>query len=125
MINHIISKCSKLAKKEYKTRHNWVGKGIHWELCKSLKFDQRNKWYMHNSESVQKNKMHKLLCDFEIQMDHQISARRPDLIIFNKKERICRIVDFTTLVDHKVKLKESEKRDKYLNLARELKKCGT
>ena len=25
-INHIISKCSKLAQKEYKTRHNWVGK---------------------------------------------------------------------------------------------------
>ena len=26
-INHIISKCSKLAQ-EYKTRHNWVGKMI-------------------------------------------------------------------------------------------------
>ena len=26
MINHIISECSKLAQKEYKTRHDWVGK---------------------------------------------------------------------------------------------------
>ena len=25
MIIHIISKCSKLAQKEYKTRHDWVG----------------------------------------------------------------------------------------------------
>ena len=25
-INHIISKCSKLVQKEYKTRHDWVGK---------------------------------------------------------------------------------------------------
>ena len=32
-INHIISECSKLAQKEYKTRHNWVCKVIHWELC--------------------------------------------------------------------------------------------
>ena len=24
-INHIISECSKLAQKEYKTKHNWVG----------------------------------------------------------------------------------------------------
>ena len=24
--NHIISECSKLAQKEYKTRHDWVGK---------------------------------------------------------------------------------------------------
>ena len=31
MINYIISKCCKLAKKEYKTRHDWVGKVIHWE----------------------------------------------------------------------------------------------
>ena len=29
-INHIISKCIKLAQKEYKKRHDWVGKVIHW-----------------------------------------------------------------------------------------------
>ena len=28
-MNHIISECSKLAQKEYKTRHDWVGKVIH------------------------------------------------------------------------------------------------
>ena len=38
-INHIISKCSKLASKEYTTRHDWVGKVIHSELCKESKFD--------------------------------------------------------------------------------------
>ena len=26
-INHIISECSKLAQKEYKARHDWVGTG--------------------------------------------------------------------------------------------------
>ena len=31
-------------------------------------------------------------------------------------------MDFAILADHKVKLKESEKRDKYLDLAREMKK---
>ena len=36
-INHIISECSKLAQKEYKTRHVWVGKVIHWEMCKKFK----------------------------------------------------------------------------------------
>ena len=40
-INHIISECSKLAQKEYKTRHNWVGKVIHWEMCKKFKFDHK------------------------------------------------------------------------------------
>ena len=51
-----------------------------------------------------------------------ISARRPDLIIINKKKRSCKIVDFVVLADHRIKLKECEKKDNYLDLARELKK---
>ena len=36
-INHIITEYSKLAQKEYKTRHDWVGNEIHWEMCKKFK----------------------------------------------------------------------------------------
>ena len=75
MIYHIIRECSKLAQKEYKTRQDWVGRVIHWELCKKLKFDHTNKWYMHKPESVLENGTHKLLRDFDIQTDHLISAR--------------------------------------------------
>ena len=39
-----------------------------------------------------------------------------------QKKRTCRIVDFAIPADHRVKLNESEKKDKYLDLARELKK---
>ena len=42
--------------------------------------------------------------------------------INNKSKRTCRIVDFAVTADHRVKLKESEKKGKYLDLARELKK---
>ena len=38
------------------------------------------------------------------------------------KKRTCEIVDFAVPADHRVKLKEYEKRDKYLELGRELKK---
>ena len=41
---------------------------------------------------------------FQIQTDHLILARRPNLIIVNKK-----IVDFTFPATHKVKLKENKK----------------
>ena len=95
---------------------------------------------MHNPAPV--------LWDFDIQTDHLISARRPDLIIIIKKQnkkrtnkqtnkqkknktkkkkinkRTCKIVDFSVLVHHKIKLKESEKKDKYLELDSELKNCG-
>ena len=81
----IVSECSKLAQKEYKARHDWVGKVIHWEICKKFKFDHANKLYMYNPALVLEKDKHKLLWDFDIQTDHQISARRPDLIIINKK----------------------------------------
>ena len=84
--NHIISECSKLAQKEYKARHDWVGKVIHWEMRKKFKFDHAKKCYMHNPEPVLENDTLKLLWDFDIQTDHLISARRPDLIIINKKK---------------------------------------
>ena len=77
---------------------------------------------MLNPTSVLENDTHKLLWDFDIQTDHLISTRRPNLIIINKKGRTCKIVDFAFLADHRVKLKESEKKDKYLDLAWKLKK---
>ena len=39
-----------------------------------------------------------------------------------KKKRTCKIVDFAVPADYRIKLKECEKKDKYLDLARELKK---
>ena len=41
-----------------------------------------------------------------------------------KKKRTCRIVDFAVPAGHRVKLKENKKKDKYLDLARELKKTA-
>ena len=113
---------------EYKTRNDWVGKVIHLEMCKKFKFDHTNKWYIHNPAPVLENDTHELLWDFNIHTDHLISARRPGLIIINnkkkkkKKERICKIFDFAVPADHRIKQKECEKKDKYLDLARELKK---
>ena len=54
--------------------------------------------------------------------DFLISARKPDLTIINKKKRICKIINFAVPADHRIKLKECEKKDKYLDFARELKK---
>ena len=76
---------------------------------------------MHNPESVQENERYKIRWDFEIQMDHLLPAWWPDLAIVSKKK----IVDFAVPADHRVKLKEGEKRYKYLDLAQELKNKQT
>ena len=85
MFNHLINDCSKRVQKENKIRHDWVGKVIYLESCKRLKFDQTNKWYVHKPECVRGNEKYKILWDFEIQTIKIISARRPDLLLINKK----------------------------------------
>ena len=87
-MNLMISKYNKLAQKEYKTRHEWIGKVIQWELCKRLEFDHTTKWYMHTPESLLEN--------FERQTDHLIQAISLELEIINKKRTFC-VVDMAIL----------------------------
>ena len=63
-INHIISKCSKLALKEYKTRHDWDAKVVHGDMRRKFPFDHTNRWFMHNLAPVQENDLHKPLWEF-------------------------------------------------------------
>ena len=86
-------------------------------MCKKFKFDHTNKWYMCNPAAVLENDTHKLLWDFDIHTDHLISTRRQDLIKKNRK-----IVYSAVPADHRIKLKEFEKKNKYLDLAGELEK---
>ena len=62
-----------------------------------------------------------ILWDFKTQIDHPIraiQARRPDLVLINTEERTCQLGDFAVPVEHRMKIKN----DRYLDLARELKK---
>ena len=68
---------------------------------------------MHNPKSVPENEMHKVLWDFDIKTDLLISARRPNQELVNKKESNCRILDIAVPADNEVKVKESDKNDKY------------
>ena len=113
----MIRECSKLAQSGYKAIHHWVGKVIHWEFCKKLKFDSTSIWCMHKQKSVLKNATHRTLRNFEIQTDHLIPAGRPD----KKKKKNLR-TDFVVAACYRMKIQESEKRDKYLNFVWELKK---
>ena len=79
---------------------------------------------MHNQAPILENDTHKLLLDFDIHTDHLISARRPDLFIIPApKKRTCKIVDFAVPAETQNKTERKwEKKDKYLDLTRELKK---
>ena len=108
--DHIISECSKLAQKEYKTRHDWVGKVIYWKMRNKFKFDHTNKWYMLNQAAVWMN-------DTQTPIGLWYTNGSPNLgqktrpYSNQQKKRTCQIVGFAVPADHWIKLKESEKKD--------------
>ena len=51
-ISRIVSECGKLAQKEYKRRHDNVGRYVHWQFYEKLGFDRARLWYEHEPESI-------------------------------------------------------------------------
>ena len=64
----------------------------------------------------------KLIWDINIQCDNVIEARRPDLILVDKKAKSCVITDVAIPGNCRIREKEIEKIEKYQNLKRELKR---
>ena len=73
-----------MAQKRYKSKHDWVGNEIHWELSKRLNFDHAIKCFLHKPESVPENETHKIIYEFDIQTDHPVQKTgRPDLALIS------------------------------------------
>ena len=120
-IDHIASGCSKLVQKEYKRRHDNLGKIVHWKLARKCNFEAGDKCCEHEPESVLDNEDYKILWNFSIQTDHVIEARRLDLVVVDK-ERSCKIIDFAVPGDSRTEEKEKDEIEKYQGLGRELQK---
>ena len=120
--DHVVTGCSRLAQREYKRGHDNVGKIVHWKLASKCNFEAGDKWYEHEPESGLENEDYKILWDFSIQTNHVIEAQRPDLVVVDKKERSCKIIDFGVPGDIRIEEKEKDKMGKYQELGRELQK---
>ena len=118
-ISHI---CEKLAQKEYKRRHKNVARIVHWKLCGKYNLKRSEKWYEHAPEGVVENEEVKILWDVMIQCDREIKARKPDIVVVNKNERSCAIIDIAIPGDIRVSEKEKEKIERYQELKREIKR---
>ena len=60
--------------------------------------------------------------DFSILTDHVIEARRPDLVVVDKKERSCKIIDLAVPGDSRIEEKEKDNIEQYQDLGRDLQK---
>ena len=91
-------------------------------MCKEYGVECSDKWYEHSFKSVEENEEVKLLWDFTIQTDREIHHRKPDIVIQKKKAKETITVDIAVPGDNNVLQKETEKYEKYQDLAREIKK---
>ena len=67
--------------------------------------------------------IYEVLWNFEILRNQQILARKSDIVLIHKKKKrknTFHLMDFVVPVDYKVKIKEIETINEYLDLAREL-----
>ena len=62
-----------------------------------------------------------MLWNSSVRTDHDIEARRPDLLIIDKSEKNCQIINVAIPEDGRVRAKD-DKVEKYQDLAREVRK---
>ena len=86
-----------------------VAKKVHWDICKKNRLEHSEKSYEHAPEGAVENEEIKVLWDINIQCDNLIEARRPDLIIIDKKEQTGIIIDTAVPADVRVEEKDKEK----------------
>ena len=87
-VQHVICECKKLAQREYK-------------------------WYEHCPEGAVEDDDVKLIWDINMECDNVIEARRPDLILVDKKEKLCVIIDVAISSNCRICDKVIEKIEKY------------
>ena len=79
-------------------------------------------WYEHAPEDVIENEEVKILWDVMIQCDREIKAKKLDVVVVNKNERSCAIIDMAIPGDITVGEQEKEKIERYQEIKREIKR---
>ena len=115
-----MSEFGKLAQKEYKQRHDSVGRYVHWQFYENLRFNRARFWHEHGTESVVEDENFKILLDFTIQCDHMIEDRRPNIVVVEKVKKETTIIDVAMPGDTWLYDKEREKIEKYSLLKDEI-----
>jgi hypothetical protein len=102
---------------EYIIRHDKVCTHLHYSICKKLGIETAENWYSHiptEHEDIT------VLWNQGIQTDREVLANRPDMIIKNKMDKTCLLIDVAIPSYKNIIQKEAEKKLKYENLSIEI-----
>ena len=97
-------------------RHDKVFTHLHYSVCKVLGTEATDKLYTHIPKPVCEDGDVTVLWNQAVHTDREVRANRPDIIIKNKKEKTCTLIDVAIPADRNVVQKEAEKKLKYNSL---------
>ncbi|XP_074609279.1 uncharacterized protein LOC141863586 isoform X3 [Acropora palmata] len=117
---NVLSRCPELAKSEYLHRRDKAASYLHWNICKELNINVEEKWYEHEPQTVTERDNITILWDMPIQTDREIKANRPDIVIKDKQEKSCLLIDMSIPTEKNTSVKVTEKLSKYKDLEIEI-----
>ena len=79
-------------------------------------------WYEHHPPAVVEQGNVNVLWDFPINTDRTIKANRPDIIVKDRLEKTCLLIDMRVPSDRIIAVKEFDKLSKYKDLEIEIQK---
>jgi len=74
-------------------RNDKVCTHLHYSICKAIFIETTDKWYIHIPKPVCEDGDVTLLWIQAVHRDREVTANRPDIIIKNKKEKTCTLID--------------------------------
>jgi len=107
-------------KNVYLMIHDKVCAHLRYSICKALGIETTDKWYTHMPKSVYEEGDVTVLWNQAVHTDREVTANRPDIIIKNKKEKSCTLIDVAIPVDRNIVQKEAEKKLKYKSFGIEI-----
>ena len=116
-LNHILASCEEVSSSLYLTyRHNRMGKVVYVEILKA----EGEKKTPRNVPEVARIGNKELWWDKKFTLPNKVKHNKPDLVIWDRQTKECKIIDFSTPLDQNVSMKETEKVNNYMPLVSEL-----
>ena len=96
-VQHIVSSCGELAKKQYTIRHDKMGSRIHWELCRKYGIICEDKWFNHVPSTVCSDDNGNIEIFWNKEINLGVPHNRPDVVVVDKEKRKWTLIDFSMI----------------------------
>jgi len=94
----------------YKQRHDRVTSIVHWNLLRCFNQPVSCNYWVQNPTAVVEDSAVNVLWDFNIYTNYHLLARRPDIFMLDKQQKMVQIIDIVVPLDSNVPMKEKESR---------------